>query len=176
LSKSWQLHGVCNLQPQVLSGIIPISRVSAVPACIFAACQYLPLERIYGLSHPSVGSSQDEDRRTWRDGVKHEKRKETIWTAMDVLVAFALKNGWETAKAARPDIHRAGNASKHTITPFVFSNELTYISITCDCRGPNTLGFLARRYRPIQADCTTRPRNLDQQIWFPYRRRNRGKI
>ena len=30
---------------------------------------------------------------------------------MDILVAFADIKGWVTAKAGRPDIHRAGNAS-----------------------------------------------------------------
>jgi len=30
---------------------------------------------------------------------------------MDLLTAFAMLKGWVTAKAGRPDIHRAGNAS-----------------------------------------------------------------
>lgn len=29
---------------------------------------------------------------------------------MDVMVAYANLRGWQTAKAGRPDIHRAGNA------------------------------------------------------------------
>lgn len=33
------------------------------------------------------------------------------WTAMDILTAYANSKGWLTAKAGRPDIHRAGNAS-----------------------------------------------------------------
>ena len=30
---------------------------------------------------------------------------------MDVLTAYADAKHWVTAKAARPDVHRAGNAS-----------------------------------------------------------------
>jgi len=30
---------------------------------------------------------------------------------MDVLTAYANAKGWVTAKAGRPDVHRAGNAS-----------------------------------------------------------------
>lgn len=35
-----------------------------------------------------------------------------VWTAMDILTAFALKKRWVTAKAGRPDVNRAGNSSK----------------------------------------------------------------
>ena len=103
--------------PQVLSGILPISRVSAVPLCIYHAAQLLPLERILGLAHPAAeaaGASVD-DKRTWRaprtaEQRQHdEARKTLVWTAMDVLTAFALKKGWVTAKAGRPDVNRAGN-------------------------------------------------------------------
>jgi len=94
---------------------LPISRVSAIPACIYFICQYLPLERVYGLTHPSLTTPPVEDKRTWRAGTKPSaaKEKETItWTAMDVLTAYADKKGWVTAKAGRPDVGRAGNASK----------------------------------------------------------------
>ncbi|PPR02699.1 hypothetical protein CVT26_009802 [Gymnopilus dilepis] len=102
------------MEMQVLSGILPISRVSAVPACIHFAAQLLPLERIYNLVHPSVRLPPVEDKRTWRDGQKLEERtkdlEKTTWTAMDILIAYADAKGWVTAKAGRPDIHRAGNA------------------------------------------------------------------
>ncbi|KAK7680577.1 hypothetical protein QCA50_016359 [Cerrena zonata] len=111
------------METQVLSGILPISRVSAVSLCIYHAAKLLPLERIYGLEHPSLaeGSQRREDKRTWREDKRKEKEEEkkeeikergekgVVWTAMDVLVAFALKKGWVTAKAGRPDINRAGN-------------------------------------------------------------------
>ena len=96
----------------MLSGVFPISRVSAVPSCIYYASRLLPLERIYRLSHPKLSIPDVEDKRTWRDGVKPDtKEKSLVWTAMDILVAFADMKGWFTAKAGRPDIHRAGNAS-----------------------------------------------------------------
>lgn len=103
---------ILNSFPQVFCGIIPISRLAAVSACVHYACQLLPLEKIFSLKHPSESEPEPEDKRTWRDGMKRERKREIIWTAMDVLVAFATKKGWFTAKAARPDIHRAGNASK----------------------------------------------------------------
>jgi len=110
------------METQVLTGILPISRVSAVPLCIYHAAQLLPLERIYGLTHPSVHEEAEQDKRTWRgprtatDTSRGEgesakqKGKEMVWTAMDILTAYALKKGWVTAKAGRPDVNRAGNA------------------------------------------------------------------
>ena len=111
------LHPQLIADPQVLTGILPISRVSAVPLCIHHAARLLPLEVIYGLSHPSLSSQPVEDKRTWR-GPRSESQAESagqskaIWTAIDILTAFALKKGWVTAKAGRPDINRAGNFSE----------------------------------------------------------------
>ena len=103
---------------QVLCGILPISRVSAVPSCIYYAAQLLPLERIFNLVHPSTKLAPVEDKRTWRDGRKADAEGSNgnltphVWTAMDILTAYAHAKGWVTAKAGRPDVHRAGNASK----------------------------------------------------------------
>ena len=44
-------------------------------------------------------------------GVNEQPQKELVWTAMDILTAYANKKGWVTAKAGRPDVNRAGNAS-----------------------------------------------------------------
>lgn len=96
----------------MLSGILPISRVSAIPACINYVASFLPLERIYKLNHPSALEVPVEDKRTWREGIQPPKAKLIQWTAMDILTAFANSRGWLTAKAGRPDIHRAGNASE----------------------------------------------------------------
>ncbi|KAF9535676.1 hypothetical protein CPB83DRAFT_779796 [Crepidotus variabilis] len=102
------------MEMQVLSGILPISRVSAVPACIYHASELLPLERIYNLDHPNAKLPPVEDKRTWRDETKApQTSKESAslaWTAMDILTAYADSKGWVTAKAGRPDVHRAGNA------------------------------------------------------------------
>jgi hypothetical protein len=101
------------LELQVLAGILPISRVSAVPACIHYAAGLIPLERILGLEHPSAQEAPVQDKRTWRDAQTRAgaAAKAPVWTAMDVLTAYATKKGWATAKAGRPDVNRAGNAS-----------------------------------------------------------------
>ena len=100
------------MEAQVLAGILPISRVSAVPACIHHAARLLPLERIFDLKHPSASAPPVEDKRTWRAGTGPKLEQRTPrWTAMDILIAYAEKKGWLTAKAGRPDVHRAGNAS-----------------------------------------------------------------
>lgn len=105
----------------MLCGILPISRVSAVPSCIYYTAKLLPLERIFNLVHPSTKLAPAEDKRTWRDGRKteaedlNESSTSPAWTAMDILTAYADAKGWVTAKAGRPDVHRAGNASKSVI-------------------------------------------------------------
>ncbi|KAL1738008.1 P-loop containing nucleoside triphosphate hydrolase protein, partial [Schizophyllum fasciatum] len=99
------------MESQVLAGILPISRVSAVPACIHHAACLLPLERILGLTHPGATAPPVEDKRTWRAGSGPKPPPAAPqWTAMDILTAYAEKKGWLTAKAGRPDVHRAGNA------------------------------------------------------------------
>ncbi|KAI0045203.1 P-loop containing nucleoside triphosphate hydrolase protein [Auriscalpium vulgare] len=101
------------LEMQVLSGILPIARMPAIPLCIHFASQLLPLERILGLVHPSVASPPPPDKRTWREGMQRpeeSRMKEVNWTGMDILSAYADKKGWVTAKAGRPDVNRAGNA------------------------------------------------------------------
>lgn len=102
------------METQVLSGILPISRVSAVPLCIHHAAQLLPLERILALTHPASGAAPADDKRTWREPrtaaqQQQQQQQQPVWTAMDVLTAYALKKGWLTAKAGRPDVNRAGN-------------------------------------------------------------------
>ncbi|CAK5264510.1 unnamed protein product [Mycena citricolor] len=98
------------METQVFSGILPISRVSAVPACIFHAAELIPLEQAYKLSPPEQPSVVDN--RTWRDGERPNSGqiKEKQWTAMDILTSYANLKGWVTAKGGRPDVHRAGNA------------------------------------------------------------------
>ncbi|TRM66076.1 hypothetical protein BD626DRAFT_397642 [Schizophyllum amplum] len=99
------------MEMQVLAGILPISRVSAVPACVHHAARCMPLERILGLPHPSASAPPAEDKRTWRAGAGPKAPPATSqWSAMDILTAYAEKKGWLTAKAGRPDVHRAGNA------------------------------------------------------------------
>lgn len=124
-NNSGPVHALTPLRAQVLAGILPISRVSAAPLCVYYAAQLLPLETIYGLQHPSLSSEPAADRRTWREprSGQSSAAKAVHWTAMDILTAFALKKGWLTAKAGRPDVSRAGNASEHTACCFVVLRE-----------------------------------------------------
>ncbi|KAF8832077.1 hypothetical protein HHX47_DHR1000872 [Lentinula edodes] len=95
---------------KVLSGVLPISRVSAIPACVHYAAQLLPLEDIFNLPHPRSEEPLITDKRTWRENMKRVENVSMYWTAMDILVSFANKKSWVTAKAGRPDFSRAGNA------------------------------------------------------------------
>ena len=73
----------------------------------------MPLEEVFGLAHPSLDAPLVEDKRTWREGTAPAPlMKCKQWTAMDIMTAYANKKGWVTAKAGRPDINRAGNASE----------------------------------------------------------------
>ena len=100
------------MELQVMSGILPIAQMPSIPACIQFILQYLPLEEIFNLQHPSTFEPVIEDKRTWRDGRRASKNKDVTWTAMDVLTSFANLKGWQTAKAGRPDVNRAGNYSR----------------------------------------------------------------
>ena len=94
---------------------MPIARVSAISLCIHYVSQLLPIEEIYSLTHPSLSSPSLEDKRTWRGGAKPSTSNKPLrWTAGDILTAYANLKGWVTAKAGRPDINRAGNASMST--------------------------------------------------------------
>ncbi|KZV83144.1 P-loop containing nucleoside triphosphate hydrolase protein [Exidia glandulosa HHB12029] len=107
-----------HLELQVLCGILPISRIPSLPSCIHYTAQRLPLEKILNLSHPSGATPLTvlEDKRTWRPGQVVRRPAsapgptERKWTAMDIMTAFAERNGWMTAQAGRPDVMRAGNA------------------------------------------------------------------
>ncbi|OAX43025.1 P-loop containing nucleoside triphosphate hydrolase protein [Rhizopogon vinicolor AM-OR11-026] len=132
------------MDTQVLCGILPISRVSAIPFCIHQIAQLLPLETILDLTYPSTNTAPLEDKRTWRDGKQSiAKNTDVRWTATDIMIAYANKKGWVTAKAGRPDIHRAGNA----ILRFVAE------------------GKIAWAFRPPETDLTTVGCNEGNGIW-----------
>lgn len=95
--------------------------------------RHIPLERILKLDHPEKAEGVKEDKRTWRgekplresgnNGGDGGGRREK-WTTMDVLTAYALKNGWVTAKAGRPDVNRAGNTRKSLFSPSLCSGSI----------------------------------------------------
>lgn len=92
----------------------------------------MPLEEIFNLTHPSISHPEPavEDKRTWRAHKKNATKdvaspleltdspKKPEWTALDIMTSYALKKGWVTAKAGRPDINRAGNASEFILQLF----------------------------------------------------------
>jgi len=99
------------MEMQVLSAILPISQISSIPSCIQHAARLMPLEKALGLAYHSADTPSVKDKRTWREGTAPApSTRGEQWTAMDIMTASSHKNGWVTAKAGRPDIHRAGNA------------------------------------------------------------------
>lgn len=98
-----------------MAGILPISQVSSIPSCVQFASERIPLEKVLNLQHPNLKDPESKDKRTWRDGMQtpsNSSAPPVTWTAMDIMTSFADSKGWVTAKAGRPDVNRAGNASK----------------------------------------------------------------
>lgn len=74
---------------QVLMGSYPIAQLREPYASVKFLAERLDLPKLLALKHPE---GDDE------------------WSAMDICDAFALKRGFLTAKAARPDTYRAANS------------------------------------------------------------------
>ncbi len=74
---------------QVLMGSFPIAQLREPYAAIRFLAERIDIQKLLVLTHPD---------------------KEEEWSAMDVCDAFALKRGFFTAKAARPDTYRAANS------------------------------------------------------------------
>lgn len=77
---------------QIIGGIYPIAQVSDPYSVVGFLAARLPLVQLLKLKHPNT------------DGDKDAK-----FSAMDICEAWALKRGFLTAKAARPDVYRAAN-------------------------------------------------------------------
>lgn len=113
------LPSFVQMEMQVLASTLAIAQMPSVPSCVNFIAHLMPLERVFELVHPAVNAPVVEDKRTWREGQKRAVQDDVVgkkWTAMDVMTAFAEKKGWVTAKAGRPDVHRAGNASESCCT------------------------------------------------------------
>jgi hypothetical protein len=156
---------------QVLCGILPISRVSAIPSCIHFAAERLPLEHVYKLVHPTLSAPPIEDKRTWREGMRSnslaEKGKPLVWTAMDILIAYADLKGWVTAKAGRPDVHRAGNASREFIFIVASIESLTYIHVVLRSLAEGKIGW---SFWPPETNGRARAADVEEGagIWIPH--------
>lgn len=75
---------------QVLMGSFPIAQLREPYASVRYLAERLDFTKMLALKHPE---GDDEE-----------------WSAMDICDAFALKRGFLTAKAARPDTYRAANS------------------------------------------------------------------
>ncbi|XP_062620565.1 guanine nucleotide-binding protein-like 1 [Saccostrea cucullata] len=73
---------------QIIAGIFPIAQVREPYSVIGFLGERINLPKLLNLKHPDI---EDGDE----------------WTAFDVCEAWALKKGFLTAKAARPDAYRA---------------------------------------------------------------------
>lgn len=135
------------MELQVLSNILPIAQIPALPACIRYTGNLMPIEDVFGVDKSLLEVEVVEDKRTWREGMRPTKPvlspEREKWTALQVMSAYATKRGWQTARTGWPDSMRAGNASK-----LVFSlasdgrAELAH-SDAKHCRGSGALGILA---------------------------------
>ncbi|KAG9089554.1 hypothetical protein FS749_001238 [Ceratobasidium sp. UAMH 11750] len=114
------LPALVPMELQVLSNVLPISQIPALPACIRYAGSLMPIEDIFSVDRSMLEPEEVlEDKRTWREGMRPPNAKDDTekqgWTALQVMGAYATKRGWKTAKAGRPDAMRAGNAMMRSI-------------------------------------------------------------
>ncbi|KAK4688597.1 large subunit GTPase 1, partial [Tremellales sp. Uapishka_1] len=98
---------------QVLAGILPISQIPSLPACIHFAARHLPLEQIFRIPFPSSYEVPDDyaSRKTYRDPnrVTEVVERKKVWTAGGLMEGRAEDRGFVTAKGGRPDTNRAAN-------------------------------------------------------------------
>lgn len=108
---------------QVLGSTVPISQERLPSGILYAIGQRMPLEHILPLAPESVLEKDvKEDKRTWREGmVKTEKSVDKNIKVLEILERYAIRAGFMTAKAGRPDINRASNYILRQITTSQYS-------------------------------------------------------
>ncbi|CAG2171592.1 unnamed protein product [Oppiella nova] len=77
---------------QVLMGCYPIAQLREPYSAIGYISQRIPVSKILRLTHPN-----------------HDEPGVHPWSAYDICESWAIKRGFLTAKAARPDVYRAAN-------------------------------------------------------------------
>ncbi len=85
---------------QILAGIYPIAQLQEPYSAIRYLAERVPIIKILRLEHPA------SDRQS---GEAQFSDKEKEWSPLDVCEAWAIKRGYFTAKASRPDVYRAAN-------------------------------------------------------------------
>ncbi|KAF8601025.1 P-loop containing nucleoside triphosphate hydrolase protein [Ceratobasidium sp. AG-I] len=108
------------MELQVLSNILPIAQIPALPACIRYVGNLMPIESVFGVDQNLLEPEKVvEDKRTWRAGTRPtttaERAESQTCTATQIMNAYATKRGWMTARSSWPDAMRAGNAMMRTI-------------------------------------------------------------
>lgn len=105
------------MELQVLSDVLPIAQIPALPACVRYVGDLMPIENIFGVDRSMLEPEEVvEDKRTWRAGMRPtiatpQRAERKAWTAMEIMNAYATKRGWQTARTGWPDAMRAGDAS-----------------------------------------------------------------
>ena len=86
-------------QVQVLSGMYPLSQLREPYTTVgYLMARYPTLIQMLRLEHPREPPCK-----------KGAAKPEVKWSPFDLCEAWALKRGFNTAKAARPDLYRAAN-------------------------------------------------------------------
>ncbi|TIC12972.1 P-loop containing nucleoside triphosphate hydrolase protein [Wallemia mellicola] len=108
---------------QVLGSTVPISQERQPSGILYAIGQRMPLEHVLPLAPESVLETDiKEDKRTWREGmVRTEKSLDKNIKVLEILERYAIRAGFMTAKAGRPDINRASNYILRQITTSQYS-------------------------------------------------------
>lgn len=103
---------------QVLGSTVPISQERQPSRIVYEIGQRMPLENILPLAPESVlQKDEKEDKRTWREGMKKPSRpQDSNIKTLDALERYAIRAGYMTAKAGRPDVNRASNVILRQIT------------------------------------------------------------
>ncbi|XP_076436315.1 guanine nucleotide-binding protein-like 1 [Babylonia areolata] len=84
---------------QIVSGIFPIAQVREPYSTVGYLAQRLDLPTLLHLTHPEMAGKPPSAARS----------KVVKWSAFDVCESWAVKCGYHTAKASRPDVYRAAN-------------------------------------------------------------------
>ena len=85
---------------QVLSGIYPIAQLQEPFTAIRFLAERIPMANILKLKHPMSAETRSDEEARER---VHE------WSPLDICEGWAIKRGYFTAKASRPDVNRAAN-------------------------------------------------------------------
>ncbi|XP_059149227.1 guanine nucleotide-binding protein-like 1 [Physella acuta] len=82
---------------QIIAGIFPVAQVREPYSVVGYLAKRLDIPKLLKLTPPDLSY------------LEVEARSQYQWTAHDICEAWAIKNGFTTSKAGRPDVYRAAN-------------------------------------------------------------------